>query len=296
MIEEYLFYCQENEIPSFCRTTLFNILKTIKPIQKTSLAGLDDVVADGIEAFKKLKEIVTSSSGARKLEFLQKLDEANDFLKRTQIRHLSEASDCLQHCASFALSDPKNTKLQQPCHHQHSLSCNDCIEIFILMDEVKEYVQRSTIIQGADAEHLKNLMMNDIATHRSAVIEWFTHNVRAFQQNKSKEDAMELVDEKTAFILRDWSMKYIPQRFREGMRTWFGKKGLSDHVTVCQFLKNGRMFKRTYMTLLNDSDQGLLDTLCVTEHALKQLRKDETQIQNIVFKNDGASCYEGKLI
>lgn len=296
MIEEYLSYCQENKIPSFCRATLYNILKTIKPTQKTSLAGLDDVVADGIEAFKKLKEIVTGNCDARKLEFLNKLDAANDFLKRTQIRHLSDASECIQHCAAFAHSDPKNVKLQQSCDHQHSSTCTDCIAIFKLMDEVKEYVQSYTIIQGVDAEHVKNLLMNDIAIHRSAVIEWFTHNVRAFQQNKSKEDAMKLVDETTAFILRDWSMKYLPQRFREGMRSWFGKKGLSNHVTVCQFLKNGRMFKRIYMTLLNDSDQGLLDTLCVTEHSLQQLEKDEPQIRNVVFKNDGASCYEGKSI
>lgn len=164
------------------------------------------------------------------------------------------------------------------------------------MDEVKEYVQTHTIIQGAEAEHVKNLLMNDIAIHRSAVIEWFTHNVRAFQQNTSKEDAMKLVDETTAFVIRDWSMKFLPQRFREGMRLWFGKKGLSNHVTVCQFLKNSHMFKRTYMTLLNDSDQGMLDTVAVTEHVLQQLRIDEPQIQNVIFKNDGASCYEGKSI
>lgn len=138
VIEEYLSHCQENEIPSFCRATLFKILKTIKPCQKTSLAGLDDVVADGIEAFKKLKAIVTGIHGVRSLEILNKLDEANDFLKRKQITHLIE-SECLQHCAAFALSDPKNAKLQQPCDHQHSSYCSDCIVIFKLMDEVKEY-------------------------------------------------------------------------------------------------------------------------------------------------------------
>lgn len=53
------------------------------------------------------------------------------------------------------------------------------------------------------------------------------------------------------------------------------------------------MCKRTYMTLLNDSDQGMLDTVFVTEHALQQLHIDEPQIENVAFKNDGASCYEG---
>lgn len=138
--------------------------------------------------------------------------------------------------------------------------------------------------------------MNDIALHRSALIEWFTHNVRAFQQNTSKEDTMKLVNETTAFIIRDWSMKFLPRRFREGMNPWFGKKGLSNHVMVCQFVKNGHMCKRTFMTLLNDSDQGMLDTVCVTEHALQQLHIDEPQIENVAFKNDGASCYEGKSV
>ena len=34
-------------------------------------------------------------------------------------------------------------------------------------------------------------------------------------------------------IVMNWAMKWLPKRFRETQSEWFGKKGISWHVSAC---------------------------------------------------------------
>jgi hypothetical protein len=43
-------------------------------------------------------------------------------------------------------------------------------------------------------------------------------------------DVLRLLDEKTVFIVNDWAMKFLPQRYRESQQDWFGKRGISWHI------------------------------------------------------------------
>lgn len=53
------------------------------------------------------------------------------------------------------------------------------------------------------------------------------HRVRAAQQEQQKMNYINQMDEATAFLTVDWSQKILPQQFREGQSSYFGKKGMS---------------------------------------------------------------------
>ena len=57
VIDYYLTVCRESEFNALSASSLYRILKSIKPSQRKSLAGLDNTVADGLNSFEKLKTI-----------------------------------------------------------------------------------------------------------------------------------------------------------------------------------------------------------------------------------------------
>lgn len=54
-------------------------------------------------------------------------------------------------------------------------------------------------------------------------------------QDLCKKDLLKQLKENQVFIIADWAMKYLPQSFRETQSEWFGKQGLSWHVSCALF-------------------------------------------------------------
>ncbi|CAF4283930.1 unnamed protein product [Rotaria magnacalcarata] len=53
-IAEYKKYCEETNFEGLCNRKLFDILTGLKPAQQQIVAGLDDFVVEGIEAWQSL--------------------------------------------------------------------------------------------------------------------------------------------------------------------------------------------------------------------------------------------------
>ena len=57
-IAYYLQFCQGNNYESLSESSLYRILKELKPSQRKSLAGFDNTTADGLNGFSILADIV----------------------------------------------------------------------------------------------------------------------------------------------------------------------------------------------------------------------------------------------
>lgn len=51
-----------------------------------------------------------------------------------------------------------------------------------------------------------------------------THLLRTVNQEEGKQFALVHVDSASCLIVMDWAMKYLPQRYRERMSDFFGKR------------------------------------------------------------------------
>lgn len=65
------------------------------------------------------------------------------------------------------------------------------------------------------------------------VKEWKSHIVRAINQEKAKRYILDHLAENQVLVIMDWAMKWLPRKYRETQIEWFGKKGLSWHVSAC---------------------------------------------------------------
>ena len=57
--------------------------------------------------------------------------------------------------------------------------------------------------------------------------------MRAINQEKSKIDVLDNLTAGQVLVVMDWAMKWLPRSYRETQKEWFGKKGISWHVSVC---------------------------------------------------------------
>jgi hypothetical protein len=61
---------------------------------------------------------------------------------------------------------------------------------------------------------------------------WKAHLLRSINQDTAKQDVLKKLDDNAALLVSDWAMKYVPCKYRESQRDWFGKRGISWHLSV----------------------------------------------------------------
>ena len=85
------------------------------------MAGLDNVIANGLNGFLLLEDVVTSLTDAKlRRALLRQLEQSKRYLKIGYRMH------CETRCISFALSDKKFENLQPNHDHNHTKTCHQC--------------------------------------------------------------------------------------------------------------------------------------------------------------------------
>ena len=133
----------------------------------------------------------------------------------------SENAECITHCTTFGLSDPKCPKQHCNCSHLHNFDCPDCINIICTPDEIRER------IETISTEEIKRKIKYDFDKAYQHTIEWSHHNLRVAQQNDSKNKIISQMKTDEAFCIFDRGQKILPQEFRESQNACFGKAGIS---------------------------------------------------------------------
>ena len=83
----------------------------------------------------------------------------------------------------------------------------------------------------------------------------------------------------------------LPTQYREGQKSYFGKKGMSLHVDVFFHKYQNQVFKKTYFTAMTRCDQGLTDVLAISDVVIKEFKRDVPSIMQLYAKSDNAGCY-----
>ena len=76
-------------------------------------------------------------------------------------------------------------------------------------------------------------MKYDTEKAAERILQWKAHIVRAINQEKSKIDVLNNITGEEVLVVMDWVMKWLPRSYRETQKEWFGKKGISWHVSAC---------------------------------------------------------------
>ena len=60
-------------------------------------------------------------------------------------------------------------------------------------------------------------------------------------QEEARQAALNKLDDETCLIIVDWAMKFLPLKYRETMYEFFGKRGLSWHISAVVTKKDSRI-------------------------------------------------------
>ena len=238
MISQYIQFCQEEECEPLSRSTLFKILEVREASQRKSLQGLDNTAADGSAAFQTVERIVDEleKGGLAKqwcTEVKGKLKDAKRYLKTGYSVHCKpETAACPDHCRKFALSDEQDAAFQESCSHQHSETCDDCQNLRNVLDEVKNQISGSSWNPYSNEQ--RDDLIYDFMQARTDILQWKAHILRSINQEAAKQDQLEMIttNPNYALIVMDWAMKFLQLKYREKQSDWYGKRGLSWHIST----------------------------------------------------------------
>ena len=87
-------------------------------------------------------------------------------------------------------------------------------------------------------------------------------------------------------------MKFIPRKYRENQTDWFGKRGISWHVTVAMRKHAGKTLQiLTLVHVLQRSSQDSLYVLAIIDDVIKKLKCTMPELKSLSFREDNAGCY-----
>ena len=121
---------------------------------------------------------------------------------------------------------------------------------------------------------------------------WKSHLLRSVNQDKARLSTLEGLDETSVLLVQDWAMKFLPRKYRESQTDWFGKRGISWHVTVAvRKGSDGNCVTPTFCHVFKSCSQDSCAVLAVMSDVLEELKIIMPQLQSVYYWQDNAGCY-----
>ena len=104
------------------------------------------------------------------------------------------------------------------------------------------------------------------------------------------------LDETAVLITQDWAMKFLPTKYRESQANWFGKRGLSWHISVVARKVNAKLQSQTFVHIIENCSQDTSAVVRILEHTLRTLKTEHPEITSAFLRQDNAGCYHNSVL
>lgn len=291
IIQQYICYCKQEQFQPASERSLYRILDVCSASMQKSLQGLDNVTAEGTEAIDNLTKMIETlvENGAEEgwgKTTESKVKEVKRYFKTDFKAHTSREEHCTDHCTTYSLSDPKNTEFKGECKHKHDVECERCESLEEVLKDVKDKINNIDI----DEEQRKRIYF-DYNQHEAAIKAWKAHLVRTVLQEEAKQAALDKLDDETCLIIVDWAMKFLPLKYRETMCEFFGKRGLSWHISAVVTKKDSRIEVECFVHIFNFCTQNNYAVASIFEHLFQTIKAEYQSISKAFVRSDNAGCY-----
>ena len=192
------------------------------------------------------------------------------------------------HCSSYALSDSKDQAFRSDCSHSHDHE-DKCLSCEVLKGALKQI--GNAVADFPLMEDERDDMQYAFRLAVQAIESWKAHQLRSLQQDKARSTTLASLDESSVLITQDWAMKWLPQRYRETQADWFGKRGISWHVSVVVRKVADQLEQETFVHILEESSQDADAVVRVLQHTLRSLKVEHPEIKFASLRQDNAGCY-----
>jgi hypothetical protein len=231
IIQQYYIFCQDNSLGfrPLGQSSLFSLLDVCKASTRKSLQGINYFAADAGEAFDSIEKLIDELhlDMTKHRRLLENLKRGRQYLKSDYKVHITKSSTVGDHCATFALSDKSDKDFRQMCDHEHNDICEECVNLQVTFDEIKHTIDNST-----DDKQTSTRLLAKFMSYEEAIDAWKCHLLRAINQDLCRQEILGTLANSSVYVYMDWAMKWLPEKYREGQSDFFGKRGLSWHISV----------------------------------------------------------------
>ena len=116
-------------------------------------------------------------------------------------------------------------------------------------------------------------LLYDLKRTKENIFKWKWHDLRSCKQEPAKQKVLSSLDKNSALIVMDWAMKFLQLRHREKQSDWYGKKGISWHVSsvITKNDKTAKIEVSTYTHLIDSCSQDWYAVASILENLLKNV-------------------------
>ena len=97
-------------------------------------------------------------------------------------------------------------------------------------------------------------------------------------------------------MTQDWAMKFLPVKYREAQSDWYGKRGISWHVSVVARKMNGRFESQSFFHIVENISHDTSAVVRITVHTLRSLKEENPIIGIASLRQDNAGCYHSSAM
>ena len=121
-------------------------------------------------------------------------------------------------------------------------------------------------------ERQKNSVQFDFNQNNHAIRAWKAHLLRSVLQEEAKHDTMSKLNEETCLVIIDWAMKFLPLKSRESMTEFFGKRGLSWHISAIVTKREEKYEVECFVHIFNNCAQNNYAVTAILDHLFKTIK------------------------
>jgi hypothetical protein len=117
--------------------------------------------------------------------------------------------------------------------------------------------------------------------------------MRSANQVRAKQDIIKALNSSSILIIMDWAMKFLQLRYREKQSEWYGKRGLSWHISsvISRNEKSGELQVTSYAHLFDKCTQDWYAVSSIIENLLQYLKNKNPKLCKAYLRSDEAGCY-----
>ena len=139
--------------------------------------------------------------------------------------------------------------------------------------------------------------LDDIQKASETIIQWKAHIMRSVNQECAKQDILAKLDPSSCLVVVDWAMKFLQLRYREKQSDWFGKRGLSWHISsVISRIQSGTTEVISYAHLFDQCTQDWYAVTSILEDLLNLLKVNNPLLEKVFLRSDEAGCYHNSSL
>jgi hypothetical protein len=154
---------------------------------------------------------------SKTIELKKALHESRNCLKNNYKLHIEISSEVADHCLKYGLSDRRDSDWQENCSHTHNMECDQCLLLKSTLNDLRSTIESCNMTLAIKSRYLHRFDQNT-----QLIWDWKAHIMRCVQQDRARVDVLENLQNDSVLVLLDWAMKWLPLKYREAQRDFFG--------------------------------------------------------------------------